>query len=217
MSENGTANGGDHSRNNHNQHDARYHLVYAFGYAALSLAVDFIFIWPESHLFALLFLAAAFSLLALYELRNIPSDWSIIVPGILFMAALTAYVIVGPVPPTETETHGWLTPAKEPLPADNACMAGGDIQQIRPDGMLFSLGKAGMSRRSNPCSFPKSAFRLYVSRRLDQRRSNYTSTILVGFGTGPDGILIKRFVLPHRKYARDMRSQEIHEICGLAH
>jgi hypothetical protein len=143
MSENGATNRGDHSRSNHNQHDARYHLVYVFGYAALSLAVDFIFIWPESHLFALLFLAAAFSLLALYELRNFRSDWSIVVPAILFMAALTAYAIVGPVLPTETDVHGWLEPANEPFPKNSACLI--DIlQRELPNGMLFSLGKPGM-------------------------------------------------------------------------
>ncbi len=144
MSQNCGENNSASAHSKHGEHDGLYHLVYAFGYAVLSLVVDFTFIWPESHLGALLFLAAAFSLLALYELRNVKTEWKIVAVGIPFIAALTGSVIVGPVPPAETEIHGWLEPTNEPLPADNSCVKGGDVQQRRPDGILFTLGKTGM-------------------------------------------------------------------------
>jgi hypothetical protein len=118
MPEDGTANGSgrtDEKQGEH--HDPRYHLVYAFGYAVLSLFVDFTFIWPESHLGALLFLAASFSLLAIYELREFPRHVTTTVIVFLFVSVPIVDFVIGVLnPPPETTVTGSLSPAGDPTP-----------------------------------------------------------------------------------------------------
>jgi hypothetical protein len=61
---------------------------------------------------------------------------------------LIIYFVAPAEPPAETETHGWLEPANDPFPQNNACI--GDLQKFRPNGMLFSLGKAGVWFQKKP-------------------------------------------------------------------
>lgn len=49
-------------------HKNLYHLVYSLGMSAVLGAVDFRFLWPETHLWALLAAAALLSLIAIFEL-----------------------------------------------------------------------------------------------------------------------------------------------------
>ena len=68
MSENGSKNGGGTTNDNHDKHKKLYHWVYVAGFSILTGVVDFIFLWPENHFAALLVIAAALSLVVIYEL-----------------------------------------------------------------------------------------------------------------------------------------------------
>ena len=132
---------------NQDQDQRLYHLVYRLFISLAFVGADFAFLWPENHAFALVFLAATLSALAIYELRVVYRLPQPIIEASILMIVLgcgSIYLAIGPNLPTETENHGWLEPANEPLPSDNSCVFGGDVQQLRPDGMLFTLGKAGM-------------------------------------------------------------------------
>jgi hypothetical protein len=52
----------------HDQHKNLYHWIYVAGFTLITAVVDFMFLWPENHLAALLVLAATLSLVAIYEL-----------------------------------------------------------------------------------------------------------------------------------------------------
>jgi hypothetical protein len=124
-----------------------YHLVYGLLISLAFVGADFAFLWPENHAFALVFLAATLSALAIYELKVVYRLPQPIIEASILTIVLGSgciYLAVGPNLPTETPDHGWLEPANESLPSDNACVVGGDVQQQRPDGMLFTMGKAGM-------------------------------------------------------------------------
>jgi len=89
----------------HAQYKALYHWVYVAGFCALTAVVDFAFLWPESHLGAFLVLATAFGLIAIFEMTVIgfPSRWVIAAVIALYVAALIASWIAGPVPPSLIE------------------------------------------------------------------------------------------------------------------
>ena len=100
-----------------------YHLVYAFGITVVFGFADFAFLWPESHLGALLFLAAVLSLVAVYEMLavyRVAKTKTIAVVFVIFAACTVTYMAIGPALPIETETHGWLLPSGKPTPS-NGC------------------------------------------------------------------------------------------------
>jgi hypothetical protein len=121
MSEDRGTNGGNSPNSSHKKHEKLYHWVYVAGYIIISSAINFAFLWPESHLLALLALAALFSLPASYELTvlGISGARVVGVVAFLFAAAGGAYLMIGPIPPPEP-WRGWLQPADEPTPP-NAC------------------------------------------------------------------------------------------------
>jgi len=116
MPENGGTNGSSGAKRDHGEHSYLFHFVYVLGYSVLSLAADFTFIWPESHLNGLLFLAAAFSLLSVYEFRNSKKGWRIGIPIFLFVFAFIANWIIGPIQVPEVEVIGSLQPGNDPTP-----------------------------------------------------------------------------------------------------
>lgn len=81
------------------QKDQRlYHLVYTLGISAVFGLVDVLFLWPESHLKALLAGAAVLSLIATYELKSRGAPWRLVaaVAAFLFVLAIVASWCVGP-------------------------------------------------------------------------------------------------------------------------
>lgn len=117
----------------------RHHLVYTVFFSLLFTLLDFVFVWPEYHLLALLALAAAFSAVGWAEL---PRQWAIWSAVALFVMAGAVRMIVGPELPTETETHGWLLAANDPIPP-NACSDNPRIQ-VPSDAILFIAGTNGI-------------------------------------------------------------------------
>jgi hypothetical protein len=92
-------------------------FVYIFLFSLLSVAFDVAVIWPSSHFFALLFGACAVSLVAWVEVPELYFPQSAMT---FFLVAFTAWLVIGPALPDETETHGWLLPAND-LSASTAC------------------------------------------------------------------------------------------------
>jgi hypothetical protein len=116
---------------------------------ALYLAIDAFEIWPHSHLFAVASIPVG--VLALMLLDGGFSKKRMAIATGVVMVLCAALYFISPAPlREETETHGWLEPASDPLPVDNACTSGGDVQQLRPNGMLFALGKEGMWFQKKP-------------------------------------------------------------------
>jgi len=104
----------------------------------------------KSCFFALVFLAATLSALAIYELRVVYRLPQPIIEASILMIVLgcgSIYLAIGPNLPTETENHGWLEPANEPLPSDNSCVFGGDVQQLRRTECFLRWGKRGCGFR----------------------------------------------------------------------
>jgi len=123
MSENDTTNGGYTAHRNHDGYKELYHWVYVAGFCLLTGVVDFIFLWPESHHGAFLVLAAAWSLVTIYEMavRGWTSDWIIAGVFFWFVAAQVANAVIGPIrEPMIPPIVGWLQPANEPTPP-NGC------------------------------------------------------------------------------------------------
>jgi hypothetical protein len=121
MAQNGGQDDRDKRNSNHKKYEKLYHWVYVFGVSVLFVVIDFVFLWPENHFFALLALAAIFSLTAIYELTVIGFWWTHVwgVVAVIFVLAMGVYFIVGPVPPPPP-WRGWLQPANEPTP-ENGC------------------------------------------------------------------------------------------------
>jgi hypothetical protein len=113
------------------EHSDLYHYVYSFGGSVLVGIVDFIFIWPESHLLALLAAAAWFSLLAVFELRNFRKEWSVTVPVFLFVGALIANFLI-PVQVPETTVTGTLQFADDRTPETGCDPATSDNAKDQP-------------------------------------------------------------------------------------
>jgi hypothetical protein len=115
---------------------------------ALYLAIDAFEIWPHSHLFAVASIPVG--VLALMLLDGGFSTKKMAIASAVVTALCAALYFSAPeeVRP-ETENHGWLEPANEPFPSDNSCIASG-VPQLRPNGMLFSVGRAGMWFQKKP-------------------------------------------------------------------
>jgi hypothetical protein len=97
-----TSGNGDGQQEPNQQFNARlYHLIYGLAISLAFSVADFAFLWPESHFFALLFLAAVLSLLAIYEMAvvyQIDPKWMAGTVAVIFMAAGISYRIIGPSP-----------------------------------------------------------------------------------------------------------------------
>lgn len=158
MSEERGKKDGNASYGDHDQHKTLYHWVYVAGFCLLTAIVDFAFLWPENHLWALLALAAAVSLVAIYEMtvRGFGPCTVAATVMCLFAATILAFWVVGPIPapaifPTpvqrtfegqpripleDTEVHGALKSANEPIPP-NGC---DDAPNVAPDAVKVLIG-----------------------------------------------------------------------------
>lgn len=127
---------------NRSKHDVGQRIGEAL-ILSLYLVIDAFEVWPHHPLLAAA--AVPIGVLALLLLDGGFSKKRVAaVTAVATVLAVIAYFVMPPELPVETDTHGWLESAGESLPADNACTSGGDVQTLRPNGMLFTLGKAGM-------------------------------------------------------------------------
>ena len=102
----------------------------------LLFGIDIFGIWPTSHVAALWVGAAGISI-ALY--RHIPATGlALLLIATVFLISLVAQPQL---PLNETEIHGWLTPANDPLPPDNACA---HFSLPSPNSFFLLLGESGV-------------------------------------------------------------------------
>jgi hypothetical protein len=114
-------NGAKKPDDNHDKHKKLYHWVYVAGYIIVTAPIEFVFLWPETHLGAFLGFAALMSLPAIFEMTAWgyrPITTSGAVAG-LFVLSGVGFWIIGPIPPPEP-WRGWLQPANDPTP-ENGC------------------------------------------------------------------------------------------------
>jgi hypothetical protein len=148
----------NNNRASNSADDRHHHLdrwVIGIGATLVTAVCDFIFLWPESHLAALLLFAAWLSLLAVYviAISGVGREWCIVAVVGLFGLALFANAIIGPNLPAETDIHGWLQPAKDPMP-ETGC---GEIARNRAivvlgtNGFLFNGGDKIPTVRVGTC------------------------------------------------------------------
>jgi hypothetical protein len=135
---------GSDAYGDYDRHKKLVHFGYSFGGFVLTAVIDYLFLWPENHLAALLAIAAWLSVTAIVELTVWGYRPWITVSSVLglFVGASIIDLIVGPVLPTETDIHGWLEPSNEPVPPNAACSPD-TLERVRPYGMAFLLGRAG--------------------------------------------------------------------------
>jgi len=119
MAEDHSTDGSGTANRNHDNHKNLYHWVYVAGISLLTGVVDFVFLWPEWHLGALLVLATWFSLVAIFEFRNSKKGLAVSVPVLLFVVALIANFFI-PASGPEVEIVGTLQPGNLPTPP-NGC------------------------------------------------------------------------------------------------
>jgi hypothetical protein len=117
MSTNGGADRGETPKSGRFDDKKLNHLVYVAGITLLTGVVNFVFLWPVSHLGALLIFALWLSFIAIYELRNFPSALIVTVP-VLFLSAFVVNYFVPP--PADVEVVGTLEPGAQPTPP-NGC------------------------------------------------------------------------------------------------
>jgi hypothetical protein len=130
-------NGSKNPNNNHDKYKNLYHCVYVAGYIIVTAPIEFVFLWPDTHLGALLGMAALLSLPTIYEMtvwgfRPITTTATVI---IWFVAAGMTFWTIGPIPLSESEAHGWLLPANDPTPSLYCTR-----KQIPAAAIVFLLG-----------------------------------------------------------------------------
>src|ERR1700722_1471219 len=116
MTENRPEKISDNSRGDYDHHKKLVHFGYSFGGFILTAVVDYLFLWPENHLTALLAIAAWLSVTAIVELTVWDfSPWvtAAAVVG-LFVVALVANAIVGPIRIPDTVVSGTIEAGQAP-------------------------------------------------------------------------------------------------------
>jgi hypothetical protein len=119
------SNGGETDDNDPNpkgdydKHKTLVHVGYSAGGTMLTAVATYIFLWPISHLTALLVFAGWVSIIAIVE----GVVWAVARKGIAamvvgsFIAAGIAYLVFGPIlPPPDVEIIGTLQPGNDPEP-----------------------------------------------------------------------------------------------------
>jgi hypothetical protein len=106
----------------------------------LYFIIDAYEVWPQSHSIALLAAVIGASAVLFAEWSFKP--W-LISTCILFMAAITTYLISGPIPPPEP-WQGWLQAANEPTPP-NGCTQTPPAPDITPDSLILVAGGNGIT------------------------------------------------------------------------
>lgn len=105
------------------------------------LVFEFYFGWPSSHLFTWIMAVCTVVGALLFVF-----PWIFGLPTALFVLLLGLAItyFLPPMPPAESETHGWLIPANEPTPP-NACSNFGPVPD---DALLIVVGSEAVWTRA---------------------------------------------------------------------
>jgi len=117
----------------------RRQVLYAAFTIFVSFFVNFVFLWPVNHFWALILFAVAISSVLLSDLRR---RSAIIGSASVFAVAGVLYALVGPAIPVERAGQDWIVPMGAPTPA-NICAAhiGG---KVPADMKLVLVGDSGV-------------------------------------------------------------------------
>ena len=101
------------------------------------LVFEVIFGWPYSHALTwlLMTVTAAVSIWIIVPRIGIVLGGIVLIIGLVFLSLL---------PPTETETHGWLIPGTQPIPRENAC-----FDKVPDRSIAVLIGNQGIYTDAN--------------------------------------------------------------------
>jgi hypothetical protein len=150
VAEDGSKEIGGKPSGDYDRHKKLVHFGYSFGGFILTAIVDYLFLWPENHLTALLAMAAWLSVTAIVELTVWDfSPWVTAGAVIgLFGVAVVANFIIGPI--QVAPVVGWLQPANEPTPPTLCDRAPTELREA--ESPVIIIGNVGFIP-SDPMSY----------------------------------------------------------------
>jgi hypothetical protein len=116
----------------------RRQVAYAAITIILSIFVNFVFLWPVSHFWALMLIALAISSVVLSDSKR---RTAIIGAIAAFAVAGALFGIIGPAPGRDGINRAWIVPRAEPTPA-NICTA--QNPELPPGSKLVLIGDSGV-------------------------------------------------------------------------
>lgn len=138
----------------------------------LWFALDLYFLAPLSHVAALwigiLFVAGQLAFSSL--IRSTTRRWGTVAALIVIAGIIQPFL-----PPNETEFHGWLAPANDLMPKENACSA-----SIPVDAVAIMLGDSGVWTTGSALRVVKACNHDLLSLSRKNQRLAITATIFDG-------------------------------------
>lgn len=123
----------------------RRRVIGEFIVLAIYLVLEVYGLWNISHFWTLFFAALGVCALVFAEF---PHNWFRIISALTIAICAIIYYVAPPILPDETETHGWLLPAREPTPP-NVCDGASGVQgtplTFIAGNIAFLTSKEGLS------------------------------------------------------------------------
>jgi hypothetical protein len=116
----------------------RRQVAYAAITIILSLFVNYVFLWPVSHFWALMLIALAVSSVVF---SDAPRRTAVIGAVAAFAVAGVLFALVGPAPALDGVNRQWVVPMSQPTPA-NICTARNP--DLPPGSKLVLIGDSGV-------------------------------------------------------------------------
>jgi hypothetical protein len=116
----------------------RRQVTYAAITISLSIFVNFVFLWPVSHFWALMLIALSISSVVLSDVKR---RTAIIGAIAAFAVAGALFGIIGPAPALDGINRRWIVPRAEPTPA-NICST--QNLELPPGSKLVLIGDSGI-------------------------------------------------------------------------
>jgi hypothetical protein len=116
----------------------RRQVTYAAITIILSIFVNFVFLWPVSHFWALMLIALAISSVVFSDARR---RTAIISAVAAFAVAGALFGLIGPAPALDGINRAWVVPRAEPTPV-NICTA--QNPDLPPGSKLILIGDSGI-------------------------------------------------------------------------
>jgi hypothetical protein len=121
----------------------RRQVTYAAITIILSIFVNFVFLWPVSHFWALMLIAMAISSVVLSDVKR---RTAIIGAVAAFAVAGALFGIIGPAPSLDGINRQWVVPMSEPTPANICTMQN---PELPPGSKLVLIGDSGVIVRAS--------------------------------------------------------------------
>jgi hypothetical protein len=116
----------------------RRQVTYAAITIILSIFVNFVFLWPVSHFWALMLIALAISSVVLSDVKRRTAIIGVVAA---FAVAGALFGIIGPAPALDGINRQWIVPMAEPTPA-NICTT--QNPELPPGSKLVLIGDSGV-------------------------------------------------------------------------